>query len=178
MKTRMKLTDRLRVLAGYKMQSQGRLTICGHLRAWHQDGTLLMDHKNMIVTAGIDALVDALQAAAYINTFKYIGFGTAVDATEAGDTTLGVELSGGTYARLTATQGEGASSVVYRLSGVWTNNSSSNPAAVTEYGVFSAATVGTLLARVSTGDAGPPATKTVATGETITVQWDFTLADA
>lgn len=160
------------------MEQHGLLKLTGHLRVWHEDGTLMVDEKNMVVTAGINALVDALQAEAYINTWKYVGFGTNTDATEAGDTALTTELSGGTYARLTGTQGEGANAQTYRVSGTWTNNSSSNPAAVTEYGLFSAASDGTMLCRVSTGDTSPPATKTVATGETITVQWDLALADA
>ena len=49
---------------------------------------------------------------------------------------------------------------------------------VNEYGLFSASTDGTMLARVSSGDAGGPAEKTVANGETITVTWNITWADA
>jgi hypothetical protein len=178
MDTPLHITDELHVSAGYRAAPAGRIGLHGHLRVWHQDGTLMVDQHNTIVTAGLEALVDALVGAAYVNTFKYVGFGIAVDATEATDIALGTELSGGTYARLTGTQGEGATSVVYRVSGTWTNNSSSNPATVTEYGLFSDATEGTMLSRVSTGDASPPASKQVATNETITVQWDFTLADA
>jgi len=172
------LTDTLEARAGYGQKPRSGITLDGRLRVWRADGTLMVDEGNVVVTAGLEALVDALVAAAYVNTFKYIGFGTDTDETDAGDTTLGTELSGGTYARLTGTQGEGDNTSEYRVSGVWTNNSSSNPAVVTEYGLFSASTVGTLLARVSTQDDSPPASKSVATGETITVQWDFQLADA
>lgn len=170
--------DRLMALAGYRVEPRSQLTVHGRLQVWHEDGTLMVDHKNMVVDDGLEYLVDKLVAAGNINIFKYVGFGTGTGATAGGTAALGTELAGGTYARLDGTQGEGASSKVYRVSGTWTNNSASNPAAVTEYGLFSAATDGVLFARVSTGDASPPATKTVATGETITVQWDFTLADA
>ena len=154
----------------------GQIQATGRLRVWHENGDLMVDQTNKIVTAGLNALVNALINAAYVNTFKYVAFGTATTATTAGMTALAAELSGGTYARLTGTQGQGATAQVYRVSGTWTNNSSTDPAAVTEYGLLSASSTGTLLARVTTGDASPPATKTVAVGETITVQWDVTLA--
>ena len=178
MQSRLGLRDRLRVLAGYRVPLRDGVRMHGHLRVVHQDGTVMVDDHNDFVFAGLEALVDALQAAAYINAYKYIGFGTGTGVTEDADTALETELSGGTYARLTATQGEGDNARTYRLSGTWTNNSSSDPAVVTEYGVFSAATVGTMLTRYSTADPSPPGSKTVAVGETITITWDMALADA
>lgn len=149
------------------------LGIHGHLKVW-RDGELIVDQGNMLVNAGIDVIVDALVAAGNINAFKYIGFGTGTGATAATTITLGTEVSGGTYARLTATQGEGATGRVYRLSGTWTNNSAGS-VDVTEYGIFNAATEGTLLSRVSTGDAVNPGSNTIGVGGTLDVQWDITL---
>lgn len=153
------------------------LTLHGHLRIWDADGNLITEGHNTVVNAGLEALVDALVAAAYINTFKYVSFGLGTGATEAADTALESEVTGGTYARLTATQAEGDNAREYRLSGTWTNNSGASRV-VTEYGIHSAATDGTMLARVSTGDGGGPTSKTVAALETITVTWDLQLADA
>jgi hypothetical protein len=135
------------------------------------DGEVIMDTTNMVVTPGLDAIVNALTTTAYINTFKYIAFGTNNTGTTSGQAALGAELSGGTYARLAATQGVGGNNQTYQLTGTWTNNSSSNPATVTEAGIFSASTTGTMLARACTADAGGPATKTVATGDKIEVTW-------
>ncbi len=159
------------------MLKNGLLGLTGHLRVTRANGEVIVDQKNLVVTAGINALVDALQAQAYINTWKYVGFGLGTTASAAGDTELETEISGGTYARLSGTQGEGANAQTYRVSGTWTNTSGASRV-VTEYGLFSAASDGTMLCRVSTGDASPPASKTVAENETITVQWDLALADA
>jgi len=170
--------DRLAARAAYIVKPKSGLIIKGHLRAVRvRDGEVLCDEDNMLVYAGLEALVDALQAAAYVNTFKYVGFGTGILATGNSDTTLGTEIAGGSYARLTATQGEGDNAREYRLTGTWTNNSGATRV-VTEYGIFSAATVGTMLARVSTGDPSPPSSKTVEVGESIAVTWDIQLADA
>ena len=153
------------------------LGIHGHLKVWDHEGNLIVDRHNMLVDAGLEAIVAKLIAAGDINMFKYVAFGTGTGATAAGTTALGTEVSGGTYARLTATQGNGATNKVYRLSGTWTNNSGASRV-VTEYGILSAATGGTLLSRISTGDSNPPASKTVAVGETLTVQWDLSLGNA
>jgi hypothetical protein len=169
-----RLTDE--VAARLRHRLKARVGITGHLRVERMDGEVLFDHHNTVVYAGIGALVDALQAQAYVNTYKYVGFGTGNTGTQATDTQLGTEVTGGTYARLTATQGEGDNAREYRLSGTWTNSSGSTQA-VTEYGIFSAATEGTMLARACQAD-GDVATKTVANGETIAVTWDLQFADA
>ena len=154
------------------------LKLRGRLMVWRADGSIFFQDHNTIVNAGMEALVDALQSAAYVNTYKYVAFGTGNTATQATDTALGTEVSGGSYARLTATQGEGDNAREYRLSGTWTNESGATKA-VTEYGIFSAATVGTMLSRACVADTGEPSeTKTVSNNETLTMQWDIQLADA
>lgn len=159
------------------MNRKHGLTLKGHLRVTRMDGTVICDRDNEVVNAGLEALVDALQSAAYVNTFKYVGFGLGNTATEATDTALGSEITGGTYARLSATQGEGDNAREYRLTGTWTNNSGASRT-VTEYGIFSASTVGTMLSRICDSEDAGDLTKIVANGETIAVTWDVQLADA
>lgn len=158
-------------------KAQAGLGLQGHLTVRREDGTVMFEGRNKIVYAGMEALVDALVAAAYVNTFKYVGFGTNDTATAVDATALGTEVSGGTYARLTATQGEGDNAREYRLTGTWTNNSGASRI-VTEYGIFSASSAGTMLARICDSEDAAVLTKTVAVGETIAVTWDIQLADA
>jgi hypothetical protein len=171
------LGDTLRALAGYRQEPVSGLGMRGHLRVWRADGTLMFEGKNKVVYAGLEDIVDKLQGAGDINGYKYIGFGLGVAATTDSDTQLGSEITGGTYARLSATQGEGDNAREYRLSGTWTNTSGATRD-VTEYAAFDAPTGGTMFCRISTGDDSPPATKTVAENETITIQWDIQLQDA
>lgn len=150
----------------------------GHLRVVHQDGTVMLDQHNLIVDDGLEAIVDSfVTGTPVLNVFKYVGFGTSAAASAAADAALTAEISGGSYARLSGTQAEGDNAKEYRVSGTWTNNSAGS-VDVNEYGLFSAATDGTMFARVSSGDGDGPVEKTVAVGETITVTWDLAWADA
>lgn len=170
--------DRFGASAGYRVARKERAVLRGHLRVVHEDGTVLLDHDNMIVDDGLEALVDCLVTGSpVLNVFKYVGFGTSAAASAAGDAALTAEISGGSYARLTGTQAEGDNAKEARVSGTWTNNSAGSQD-VNEYGLFSLASGGVMFARVSSGDAGGPVQKTVAVGETITVTWDFAWADA
>ena len=169
--------DTLRAVAGYRQEPNAALGMHGHLRVTRADGSLLFKGGNKVVYAGLEDIVDKLQGAGNINTYKYVGFGLGTTASADSDTTLESEITGGTYARLTGTQGEGDNAREYRVSGTWTNTSGATRAG-TEYGLFSAATDGTMLCHVTTGDTSPPDLKTVAVNETITIQWDIQLQDA
>jgi len=158
---------------------RGRVGMHGHLTVRRADGTVMLEAGNMMVYAGLADVVAKMLDGTALNTYKYVAFGTGTDATANADTTLGNEVTGGTYARLTATQSTGDNTREYRLAGTWTNNSGSTQV-VTEYGIFNRATwnAGTLLARVSTGDTSPPNSKTVEDSETLTITWDIQLQDA
>jgi len=97
-----------------------------------------------------ESLADQLQSNSDISDWKYIGFGTDDTAATLGDTALGAEVSGGSYARGTATQGEGDADT-YRLTLTWTNNSAAEQA-IEEIGVFDAATAGNLIGHFTTTD--------------------------
>ena len=159
------------------MQKKTGITLDGHLTVRRADGTIMFEGDNEIVNAGLEFIVDKLQGAGNINTFKYVGFGIGNTATEATDTALGSEITGGTYARLDATQGEGDNAREYRLTGTWTNTSGASRT-VTEYGIFSASTAGTMLARICDSEDAGDLTKTVAVNETIAITWDIQFADA
>jgi len=170
--------DRLAVRARRRAEPRGGIRLRGHLRVRRLSGEALYDGPNMVVYAGLEKIVDELQSqTGAIDDFRYVGFGTNGDATTAGMTALQAEVTGGSYARLVATQGEGDNAREYRLTGTWTNNSGSQQT-VREYGILSAPSGGTLLARVSIGDSGGPGSKTVDNDESIQITWDLQLADA
>lgn len=170
--------DKISVSAGYRAGRADRAVLRGHVRVTRADGEVMLDHHNMLVDAGLNAIVDSfVTGSPALNGFKYVGFGTSNAATTSGMIALTSEVTGGTYARLTGSQAEGDTTKEYRVSGTWTNSSGSSQN-VNEYGLFSAATDGTMLARVSSGDSGGPVQKAVANGETIAVTWDIAWADA
>lgn len=109
------------------------------------DGKVKQQHTNhnLIVTVGKTYLAAWLAAATQSTEFmSYVGLGTSSTPAASGDTTLGAELSGGGYSRQQGT--------LSASTNVWTNTVSFAPGngtgAITEAGLFSASTVGTLFA--------------------------------
>lgn len=94
----------------------------------------------VVTTAGVGFIVDAFQNLTEVENFKYHGSGTGVAAEASSDTALGTEVA----SRATGTTTEGASANIYKTVGTVAY---SGTFAITEHGVFSAASVGTLLDR-------------------------------
>ena len=95
-----------------------------------------------VTDAYVALLVDDLQAAqAAHSTFRYHDSGTGIAAEAATDTALGTPTA---EARDTGTQLEGATANVYKSVATHTYGGSF---AITEHGLFNAATVGTLMDR-------------------------------
>lgn len=94
----------------------------------------------VVTDAGVAAIVDALQGTFTISNFKYHGSGTGVAAEAAANTALGTEVA----TRATGTQTEGATANIYKTVGTITYSST---LAITEHGLFSASSAGTLLDR-------------------------------
>jgi hypothetical protein len=108
----------------------------------------------VITTVGRDEIVDEFDAATAagfdLTTFNFHGLGTGVTAEAVGDTALVTELTteytGNVRATGVQTQ---PTSDVYRTVGV--NTLDSGTPTVTEHGIFSASSAGTLLDRSLTG---------------------------
>lgn len=97
----------------------------------------------VVTTAFVNYLVDSLQNSTTtpMDIFKYHDAGTGIGDEAVGDTTLGTAWGG---ARVSGTQVEGASANIFRTVATITFN---NTFAITEHGVFSASTSGTLMDR-------------------------------
>lgn len=103
--------------------------------------------RRVVTTAGVGFIVDAFQNSVEVENLKFHALGTGTTAEASGDTALVTELTteyvGNT--RATGTTTEGASANIYRTVGTVTLDSGTP--AVTEHGVFSAASAGVLLDR-------------------------------
>lgn len=123
----------------------GEVTPVGrlYLAKVSSDGTredLGLVSTKVVTTAGVNYLVDALQGLAAAGDFQYHGSGTNATAEAVGQTALITEVG----TRVTGSRGEGASANIYRTVGTV---SYSGTFAITEHGVFSASSGGTLLDR-------------------------------
>ena len=94
----------------------------------------------VVTTAGVNFIVDAFQNSTEVENLKFHGSGTDSTAENAADTALGVEVE----SRATGTTTEGASANIYKTVGTVAYTATRT---ITEHGIFSASTAGTLLDR-------------------------------
>ncbi len=95
---------------------------------------------NVVTTAGVNYVVDSIQALATISNLKWHASGTNNTAENASQTALSAE----TGSRVSGTQTEGASANIYKTVATITYGSSLS---IVEHGLFSASTTGTLFDR-------------------------------
>ncbi len=103
----------------------------------------------VVTTAGVNYIVDAFQNTVEVENFIYHGFGTGGAAEAVGNTALTTELTTEyvvNSTRPTGSNTEGASANIYRSVGTLSPDSGGT-LAITEHGLFSATSAGTLLDR-------------------------------
>jgi len=126
----------------------GTLTLCKYTpkEGWLYYGVAGV---RVVTTVGVNFIVDAFQNLVEAEDMKYHGFGTGGAAEAVGNTALTTELTTEyvvNSTRPTGTLAEGASANIFRTVGTLSPDSGGT-LAITEHGVFSASTAGTLLDR-------------------------------
>lgn len=101
--------------------------------------------QRVITTAGVAFVASAFDNTVEVEILKYHGLGTGTGAEASSDTTLGTELTTEYTGNTRATGTQAHSTNTYTTVGTLTLDSGTP--AVTEHGVFSAASTGTLLDR-------------------------------
>lgn len=154
-----------------KLNEQLKINGSVNVKLIGPDGLIKQEHTNhnLVVTVGKTYLAAFLLPGNH-NTgtefSQFVGLGTNTSGPASGDTALGAEFSGGGYSRATG--------ALTSSSNVWTNTSTFAPGngtgAVTEAGLFSASTVGTLFARQVFG------VYNKAAGDTLIIVWNVTFA--
>lgn len=123
------------------------------LTVFRGDGTvedLGLASLRVVTDAGVNYIVDAFQNTTEVENMKFHGFGTGTNAEAAGNTALQTEETTQYVVdntRPTGSTTEGASANIYRTVGTYSPDSGTSPRPITEHGVFSASSSGTLLDR-------------------------------
>jgi hypothetical protein len=139
----------------------------GHinLKLYDANGNLKseVDKANVVVTVGKNFTAAWLAATSQANPFmNYIALGTGTSAAAAGDTALETEI------------GTRVAGTISSSTNIWTNQATFGPGvstgAITEAGIFSASSGGTMLARQSF------AVQNKLAGDTIVFTWNVTLS--
>lgn len=118
--------------------------------------------KNLITTAGRNAIVSRLASSPGTAVPTHMGIGTGTTAAAAGDTTLETELDRNALTSNTA------STNVLTMVGDWAAGDGTG--AITEAGVLSAGTGGTLFSRAVFSVINKAA------GDTLQITWTYTLS--
>lgn len=149
-------TRELPALAVYRFLGRIFSLVCMEsalrLKVFHADGSFTdygVVSRRVVTDAGVAYIVDAFQNSVELENMKFHGFGTGTNAEAAADTALQTELTT-QYAtdnvRPTGTTAEGATANIYRTVATLSPDSGGT-IAITEHGVFSATSAGTLLDR-------------------------------
>jgi hypothetical protein len=149
------------------MQEYLKITGSVKVQLFDENGKLKQEHEdhNLIVTAGKNYLATWLAAASQSGEFmSYVGLGIGTTSPASGDTALQTEFSGGGYSRQLGT--------LTSSSNTWTNTVTFAPGngtgAITEAGLFTTVTSGTMFARQVF------AAYNKAAGDTLTITWTVT----
>lgn len=152
------------------MNSLENLKLTGrvHIVITGEDGTVKEDRveENLVVTSGLTYIRDRISSGTPPGLITHMGLGTAVDIPVAGNTTLTTAL--GTRGTVTITT-PSATSILY-ASSFAAGAPAAGTNAITEAGLFTAVTGGTMLCRVKFD----PINKAAA--DTMTVNWTINLA--
>ena len=119
------------------------------------------DVENLIVDTGRNAIVERLDSAPATSQPTHMGIGTGAAAPAAGNTALGTELD-----RNALTSNTAAANVLTMV-GDWAAGDGTG--AITEAGVFNAASTGTLYSRATFSVINKAA------GDTLQITWTYTL---
>ncbi len=122
----------------------------------------VVEEENLIVTTGVNAIVDQLLASPALNKPTHMAIGTGAGAVAAGNTALTTELD--RNALTTKTR----SNAVLTMIGDWAAGDGTG--AITEAGVFDAASTGNLHSRVTFSVVNKAA------GDTLQITWTWTLS--
>lgn len=149
------------------METKEQVKLSGHInfKLFDETGNLKdeKDIKNVVVTVGKSYLALWLTAATQSDPFmQYIALGTGTNAAVAGDTALQTELATRVAGTLSST------------TNVWQNQAvfgaGVNTGAITEAGIFSASSSGTMLARQTFSAVNKGAL------DSLQVTWQITIA--
>jgi len=149
------------------MESREALNIKGHINVKLYDENMNLksevDKHNVITTVGKNFLAAWLAAASQANPFmSYMALGSDTAAADASDTDLGSQLGSRVVGSLSSS------------TNTWTNQATFGPGvatgAVTEAGLFSASTGGTLFARQTF------AVQNKLAGDTIVFTWNVSIS--
>lgn len=147
------------------MNTNAVIGIQGHARLVLRDPTGRIKHdqtvRNLITTAGRNAIVSRLASSPGTAVPTHMAIGTGTTAAAAGDTTLQTELD------RNAVTSNTASSNVLTVVGDWAAGDGTG--AITEAGILSANSGGTLFSRAVFSAINKAA------GDTLQITWTYTL---
>ena len=158
----------LRVVADYNHMSIAELMADPRLRLDAVD--LERRVENLMVTAGLEFIVDAFQDIVELELMRFHAVGTGTTAPVVGNTTLETENLLGNANRPSGTQTENGADTYQTVATITKIDAIGDPLAVTEAGIFSINAAGVLLSRQTF------AAVNVSQNDAIETTWEYTVS--
>lgn len=163
---RLGIADRLTAGLGRMIGQKDELKVYGHIlvEVFDENGVRkdYREKKNLVVTAGRDAIIERLDSSPATTQPTHMAIGTGSTAPVAGNTTLGTEIDRNALTSNTSSGG------VLTLVGNWAAGDGTN-AAIAEAGVFNASSAGTMYSRATFTAINKGAS------DTLQITWTYTL---
>lgn len=139
------------------------LKVIGTLKFHNAKGELVREEKNLVVNAGLNVIASRL-AGTSKNAVSHMGIGTGTTVANAADTALEIQKA----TRLVATSVTVTANAIEIIA---TFPGSTHAGAITEAGLFNAASLGEIISRVVF------APYTLGSSDALTITWTLTFAN-
>ncbi|MFW9603472.1 MAG: hypothetical protein ACMV0F_00780 [Trichlorobacter sp.] len=143
---------------------KSKINVVGTLKFFNAKGELVREEKNLVVSAGLNVIASRL-AGTSKNAVSHMAIGTGTTAANASDTALEIQKAT-RLAATTITVTANAIEIVATFPGT------THAGAITEAGLFNAATLGELISRVVF------APYTLGSSDALTITWTLTFANS
>lgn len=140
------------------------LNVVGNLKFFNAKGELVREEKNLVVNSGLNVIMARLIGTSK-NSLSHMGIGTGTTAALAADTALEIQKA----TRLAASSITVTANAVEIVA---TFPGSTHAGAITEAGLFNAASLGEMISRVVF------APYTLGASDALTITWTLTLVNA
>ena len=140
-----------------------KLSVVGELKFYNGKGELVREEKNLVVNTGLNVIAERLIGIAK-NAISHMAIGTGTTAANAAD--LALEIPKATRIAPTSITVTGAVITI-----IATFSGATHAGAITEAGLFNAATLGELISRVVF------APYNLGSSDALTITWTLTFAN-
>jgi len=166
MREGLKIEEKIMIKKGNNIcpKNEDNMRVLGSIKVVNSKGETIKEEKNLVVNSGLNVIMARLVGTTK-NALSHMGIGTGTTAVLPADTALEIQKA----TRLAASSITVTANAVEIVA---TFPGSTHAGAITEFGLFNAASLGEMISRVVS------APYTLGSSDAITITWTLTLANS